>query len=183
MKKLLFSLLLLCLVFCVHAQIPVTDAAANTNMTINQVINAATWTNQLNELLSQSKVLTTTLSYVQKVSSAVRDVAYAKDIMERQKFIVTASEKLLKDHNGLSANKIKALSNNISSLLSTNNSLITLVSSTLTSKFKMDDSGRMQLMKNVKEEQDKLITSLGEVDLIISTSQSTKDIIEYRLFK
>lgn len=183
MKKVLFSLLFISVTIFSHAQIPVTDAAANTNMTINQAINAVTWGNQLTELLNQSKVLTTTLEYVQKVSSAVRDAAYAKDLIERQKDIVSACDRVMNEHKGLSANKIKALSQNLSALLTANNSLISLVSSTLTSKFKMDDAGRMQLMKNVKEEQDKLITSLGQVDLIISTSQITKDIIDYRLLK
>lgn len=183
MKKLLFSLLFTCLTLFSYSQIPVTDAAANANMTINQAINAVTWGNQLTELLNQSKVLTTTLEYVQKVSSAVRDAAYAKDLMERQKYIVSACSRVINNHKGLSADKIKSLSQNLSSLLSANNSLISLVNSTLTSKFKMDDAGRMQLMKNVKEEQQNIINSLGQVDLIISTSQVTKDIIDYRLFK
>lgn len=183
MKKILFSLLLLFSVSHLYAQIPVTDVAANTNIMTNQIMNATTWSNQLTQLMAQNATLTTTLKYVQNVSSIVRDISYAKDLIERQGYIVKRCEHLLKNQDKLDAKKARDLSNTVSSFLVTNNSLINLINSTLTTKLKMNDSERMQMMMNVKQEQAKIIASLSQVDFILSTSQATKDIIEYKLFE
>lgn len=56
MKKYFFSLLFI-LVSMPHlqAQVPVTDVAVNTNMTLNQIENATTLGSQLAELTSQAR--------------------------------------------------------------------------------------------------------------------------------
>ena len=61
MKKYIFSLLffLVCMSH-LQAQIPVTDVAVNTNMTLNRIENDATLGSQLAELTSQSQVIITT---------------------------------------------------------------------------------------------------------------------------
>ena len=183
MKKYIFSLLffLVCMSH-LQAQIPVTDVAVNTNMTLNQIENAATLGSQLAELTSQSQVLFTTLKYVQEVSSAVRDVAYAKDLI-RQQYILNRCKRLAKDGEKLSANKMRSLSNCLSSLLTTNSSLVSLLNSSLTTRFKMNDSERLQSLMGVKEEQLKIVENLNKVDLILSTSQSTKELIELKFLK
>lgn len=184
MKKYIFSLLffLVCMSH-LQAQIPVTDVAVNTNMTLNQIENAATLGSQLAELTSQSQVLFTTLKYVQEVSSAIRDVAYAKDLIERQQYILNRCKRLAKDGEKLSANKMRSLSNCLSSLLTTNSSLVSLLNSSLTTRFKMNDSERLQSLMGVKEEQLKIVENLNKVDLILSTSQSTKELIELKFLK
>lgn len=182
MKRLIFSLLIFCGVQMLYAQIPVTDVTLNTQQTINQIMNNATWGQQLTQMIQQGKVALTTLKYVQEVSSAVRDVSYAKELIERQVYIIGLCENTLKQ-DGISANTMKRLSSNISSFLSANNSLNSLISSTMTSKFKMNDSERLKAMMGLKEEQQQIINSLGQVNMIISTSQTTKSIIEHKLFK
>lgn len=180
MKKYIFSLLffLVCMSH-LQAQIPVTDVAVNTNMTLNQIENAATLGSQLAELTSQSQVLFTTLKYVQEVSS----VAYAKDLIERQQYILNRCKRLAKDGEKLSANKMRSLSNCLSGLLTTNSSLVSLLNSSLTTRFKMNDSERLQSLMGVKEEQLKIVENLNKVDLILSTSQSTKELIELKFLK
>lgn len=182
MKRLIFSLLIFCGVQMVYAQIPVTDVSLNTQQGINQAINSVTWAQQLTQMIQQGKLALTALKYVQEVSSVVRDVAYAKDLIDRQRYIIGLCEKTLKQ-DGLSANTTKSLSSNISSFLSANNSLITLINSTMTSKFKMNDSERLKSLMSLKGEQQQIINSLRQVNMIISTSQTTKSIIDHKLFK
>ena len=89
MRHLLLSLFVMCCsIRLAHAQIPVTDAAMNANTIANQITNAATWGNQLLKLKEQASILTTTLKFVTDVSSAIRDAAYAKSLIERQSYIV-----------------------------------------------------------------------------------------------
>lgn len=184
MKKYFFSLLFILVSMPdLQAQIPVTDVAVNTNMTLNQIENATTLGSQLAELTSQSQVLFTTLKYVQEVSSAVRDVAYAKDLIERQQYIINRCKRLVKDGEKLNADKMRSLSNCLSGLLTTNSSLVSLLNSSLTSRFKMNDSERLQSLMGIKEEQMKIVENLNRVDLILSTSKSTKELIDLKFLK
>lgn len=184
MKKILFSLLvLICSVQYSYAQIPVTDAAMNTNTMTNQILNSGTWAQQLFNLEQQATILTKTLKFVTDVSSAVRDVAYAKYLIERQVFIVNRCTYLLKRANGLDYMLYRNLESSISSFLINNNSLITLLTSTLTTRFKMNDSERLGMLLKIKSEQSQLIANLQTTDMIISTSITTKTIINYQLLK
>lgn len=90
---------------------------------------------------------------------------------------------MAKDGEKLSANKMRSLSNCLSSLLTTNSSLVSLLNSSLTTRFKMNDSERLQSLMGVKEEQLKIVENLNKVDLILSTSQSTKELIELKFLK
>lgn len=182
MRTFLFSLFL-CVCSVTYAQIPVTDVAMNTNTVTNQIINAGTWGNQLLELEQQASVLTTTLKYVSEVSSAIRDIAYAKSLVERQKFIVESCENIIKRAKGLDLYIVRNIETNVAAFLSTNNSLITLINSTLTSRFKMNDSERLKTLMNVKKEQDSLLETLYTTDMILTTVMTTNDIIEYQLLK
>ena len=47
----------------------------------------------------------------------------------------------------------------------------------------MNDSERLQSLMGVKEEQLKIVENLNKVDLILSTSQSTKELIELKFLK
>lgn len=183
MKKVFFSLLILCFsVQWVHAQIPVTDAAMNTNTTINQALNAGTWSQQLTQLIQQSTILTTTLKYVQEVSSVVRDVAYTKNLIERQVYLTKECGNIV-SHARFDFVTARNLENSVTSILVTNNSLISMLTSTLTTRFKMNDSERLQMLINIKKEQQELISSLNKVNMIIGTSQSTKDVLELQILK
>jgi hypothetical protein len=57
------------------------------------------------------------------------------------------------------------------------------LNSSLTTRFKMNDSERLQSLMGVKEEQLKIVENLNKVDLILSTSQSTKELIELKFLK
>lgn len=184
MKKLLFSLFAsLFTVQLAFAQIPVTDAAMNANTTANQIMNASTWSQQLFNLEQQATILTKTLSFVTDVSSAVRDVAYAKYLIERQVYIVNRCSNILKHADGLDYMLYRNIESSISSFLINNNSLITLLTSTLTTRFKMNDSERLGMLMNIKAEQTQLLQNLHTTDMIISTSITTRDIIDYQLLK
>lgn len=78
---------------------------------------------------------------------------------------------------------MRSLSNCLSSLLTTNSSLVSLLNSSLTTRFKMNDSERLQSLMGVKEEQLKIVENLNKVDLILSTSQSIKELIELKFLK
>lgn len=183
MKRLFFSLLILCAAQLSYAQIPVTDVTLNTQQVYNQAVNGLTWSQQLAQMIQQGAILSTTLKYVQEVSSAVRDISYTKDLIERQGYIVKSCERLMKSDRALDAATARSLSNSVSSFLLTNNSLITLINSTLTSRLKMNDGERFQVLTTVKTGQQRILQDLNKVDLILSTSQSTKEIMELRLFK
>ncbi len=185
MKQILFSLcvMFLCGVQSVHAQIPVTDAAAISNDAANQIVNAGTWAEQLFNLQKQAEVLTKTLKFVTDVSSAVRDVAYAKSLVERQVYIIDRCSYMLKRAEGLDYSLYRGLESSIASFLMNNNSLITLLTSTLSTRFKMNDSERLSMLMNIKEEQTQLLQNLHTTDMIISTSLATSDIMEYQLLK
>lgn len=185
MKKVLLSLFVMLLygTQSIYAQIPVTDLTMNTNTVTNQILNSGTWAQQLFNLEQQATILTKTLKFVTDVSSAVRDVAYAKYLIERQVFIVNRCTYLLKRANGLDYMLYRNLESSISSFLINNNSLITLLTSTLTTRFKMNDSERLSMLMNIKSEQSQLIANLQTTDMIISTSITTKTIIDYQLVK
>lgn len=185
MKKIFFSLFVisLCAMQDICAQIPVTDGAALSTNVGNQITNAATWGKQLLNLQEQSSILTKTLKFVTDVSSTVRDVAYAKYLIERQVFIVDRCSYLLKRASGLDYMLYRNLESSISSFLINNNSLITLLTSTLTTRFKMNDSERLSMLMNIKAEQTQLLQNLHTTDMIISTTLATNDIIEYQLLK
>lgn len=182
MKNCLFSLFLF-LSVGVYAQIPVTDVAMNTNTTVNQIVNAATWSEQLLNLQQQAAILTKTLSFVTDVSSVIRDAAYAKSLLERQQYIITTCSDLIKRADKVDVNLARGISGNVSSFLATNNSLITLLTNTLTSRFKMNDSERLQSLLNIKKEQDALLENIHTTDMILSTTTATTEILEFQLFK
>lgn len=182
MKTLFFSLLVLfCIIQKSYAQIPVTDAAMNANTVSNQIMNGATWTNQLFELEEQASVLDKTLKFVTNVSSAVRDLAYAKSLIERQKSIVKNCQDILKRSEKVDLKLARNLNETVSSFLYTNSSLVDLLTSTLTTKFKMNDSERLKTLLDIKSEQEKLSQSLRMTNMILSTTQATDDIINYQL--
>lgn len=185
MKKIFFSLFVisLCAMQDICAQIPVTDGAALSTNVGNQITNAATWGKQLLNLQEQSSILTKTLKFVTDVSSAVRDVAYAKSLLERQMYIVGRCTELLKRADGLDASLYRNVESSVSSVLVNNNSLIDLLTSTLTTRFKMNDSERLSMLMNIKAEQTQLLQNLHTTDMIISTTLATNDIMEYQLLK
>ena len=185
MKKILFplSVILLCGMQNAHAQIPVTDGASLSNSIGNQITNAATWGKQLLNLQEQSAILTKTLRFVTDVTAVVRDAAYARSLLERQVYIVDRCTGLLKKANGLDASLYRNVESSVSSILVNNNSLIDLLTSTLTTKFKMNDYERLNALMNIKAEQTLLLQNLHTTDMIISTSIATNDIMEYQLLK
>lgn len=185
MKKIFFSLFVmsLCAMQDICAQIPVTDGAALSTNVGNQITNAATWGKQLLNLQEQSAILTKTLKFVTDVSAVVRDAAYARSLLERQVYIVDRCTGLLKKANGLDASLYRNVESSVSSILVNNNSLIDLLTSTLTTKFKMNDSERLNTLMNIKAEQTLLLQNLHTTDMIISTSIATNDIMEYQLLK
>lgn len=184
MKKLFFSLFIICSsIQFAYAQIPVTDATNLANNTSNQVMNAATMGQQLTQLVNMNILLTTTLEYVQEVSSVVRDVAYFKDLVQRQQYIIQSCNRIIKNADKIDLYLIRGLEMNITSFLTTNNSLITLITSTLTTRFKMNDSERLNMLINLKNEQAELLSALNKVDMIISTTQCTNEIIKYRILR
>ena len=183
MKKILLSLFIVLCNIQAYGQIPVTDVASQTTQISNQITNSATWTNQLFQLQQQASILTTTLNYVQEVSSAVRDVAYAKYLIERQVKIVSETQRLLKRAEFLDPYFILAVERNVMNFLIMNTSLITLITNTLTTRFKMGDSERMQMLMRIKDEQQLIMRDLSTLDLIIGTSLTTTDIINYQILK
>ena len=76
-----------------------------------------------------------------------------------------------------------SIERNVTDFLATNNSLISLISNTMTSKFKMNDSERLKSLMDIKKEQDELLQRLHTVDMILGTSMATRDIIELQLLK
>ena len=183
MKKNLFSLLaLFCTVQLVHAQIPVTDVAMNTNTIANQISNAITWTDQLGRLKEQASILTKTLNFVTKVSAAVRDVAYAKSLIQRQAYIVDRCSYIIERADKVDLYLIMNLERTVTDFLATNNALVTLVSSTLTSTFKMNDSERLNILMKIKMEQSALLEQLHTTDMILSTVISTEEVLRFQIF-
>ena len=117
------------------------------------------------------------------VSAVVRDADYARSLLERQVYIVDRCTGLLKKANGLDASLYRNVESSVSSILVNNNSLIDLLTSTLTTKFKMNDSERLNALMNIKAEQTLLLQNQHTTDMIISTSIATNDIMEYQLLK
>ena len=70
-RRILMFVILLCITRIMQAQIPVTDVGMNAQSRVNQIVNYSTWTETLKKAITQANTLTTTLKYVQSVSSAV----------------------------------------------------------------------------------------------------------------
>ena len=178
--RILFFMVLLCVTRIMHAQIPVTDVAMNSQSRINQILNYGTWTETLKKAITQANTLTTTLKYVQSVSSAVRDIAYTKDLIERQSRIVKTCNAILKKPK-LNNQTYRNLSSNVTQILATNNQLITLANNTLTGSFKMNDSERMLMLKQIRDEQQKIMSALSNMDLILNLSSDTSNVLNKRV--
>ena len=155
-RRILMFVILLCITRIMQAQIPVTDVGMNAQSRVNQIVNYSTWTETLKKAITQANTLTTTLKYVQSVSSAVRDIAYTKELIERQGRIVKTCNTILKKPK-LNNQTYRNLSSNVTQILATNNQLITLANNTLTGSFKMNDSERMLMLKQISEEQQKIM--------------------------
>lgn len=184
MKRFIFSLLVLIFTAQLsYAQIPVTDGALNFNTTANQITNAVTWGEQLLKLKEQASILTTTLKFVTDVSSAIRDVSYGKSLVQRQFYIVDRCSDIIGRADKFDVSSALHLERNITDFLSTNNSLITLINSTLTRSFKMNDSERLKALMDVKKEQDDLLQKLYITEQIVNTSIASKEIIEFQILK
>ncbi|MCO7113144.1 hypothetical protein NIB75_12725 [Bacteroides uniformis] len=128
-----------------------TDAAMNANTIANQITNAATWGNQLLKLKEQASILTTTLKFVTDVSSAIGDAAYAKSLIERQSYIVDRCTDVIVRADKVDLSLASSIERNVTDFLATNNSLISLISNTMTSKFKMNDSERLKSLMDIKK--------------------------------
>jgi len=98
-------------------------------------------------------------------------------------YIVGRCTELLKRADGLDASLYRNVESSVSSVLVNNNSLIDLLTSTLTTRFKMNDSERLSMLMNIKAEQTQLLQNLHTTDMIISTTLATNDIMEYQLLK
>lgn len=180
-SKIFIATICLLLSVVAKAQIPVTDVGMNTQSTINQVVNYGTWTETLKKAITQANTLTTTLKYVQSVSSAVRDIAYTKDLIERQAQIVKTCNKLLK--RKVNRSTYKNLSSSVSQILVTNNQLISLANNTLTGTFKMTDGERMVMLRSIKEEQQKMISSLSNMTMILNISDDTSNVLKKQVLR
>lgn len=183
MKKNLLLVFLLVVSSSLRAQLIVNDVMMNTRTTLNQLTNAATWGEQLINLQRQAGILTTTLKYVTDVSSAVRDAAYARTLIDRQALIIDNCKNTITRARKVDPHLVRSVSTNMNALLTTNNSLVTLISSTLTSRFKMNDSERLSMLMAIKEEQNKILAELRATDMMINTVENTKQIIDLELFK
>lgn len=184
MKRFIFSLLVFISTLQLsYAQIPVTDGALNMNTIANQFANAATWGEQLIQLKNQAAILTTTLEYIKEVSSAIRDVSYGKSLIQRQYYIVDRCSSVIAHADKVDGSLASTLASNVTDFLSTNNSLITLINSTLTRSFKMNDSERLKALMDVKKEQDDLLQKLYITEQIVNTSIASKEIIEFQILK
>ncbi|MBP1615589.1 MAG: hypothetical protein H6Q13_3037 [Bacteroidetes bacterium] len=180
-SKIFIATICLLLSIVAKAQIPVTDVGMNTQSTINQVVNYGTWTETLKKAITQANTLTTTLKYVQSVSSAVRDIAYTKDLIERQAQIVKTCNTLLK--RKVNQSTYKNLSSSVSQILVTNNQLISLANNTLTGTFKMTDGERMVMLRSIKEEQQKIISSLSNMSMILNISDDTSNVLKKQVLR
>ncbi len=181
-RRILMFVILLCITRIMQAQIPVTDVGMNAQSRVNQIVNYSTWTETLKKAITQANTLTTTLKYVQSVSSAVRDIAYTKELIERQGRIVKTCNTILKKPK-LNNQTYRNLSSNVSQILATNNQLITLANNTLTGSFKMNDSERMLMLKQIRDEQQKIMSALSNMDLILNLSSDTSNVLNKRVLR
>ena len=120
-------------------------------------------------------------SVAQSAAVASGEVSKAADSMAKGTVSIAKNVKDSADKVDLSL--ASSIERNVTDFLATNNSLISLISNTMTSKFKMNDSERLKSLMDIKKEQDELLQRLYTVDMILGTSMATRDIIELQLLK
>lgn len=93
-------------------------------------------------------------------------------MIERQSYIVDRCTDVIVRADKVDLSLASSIERNVTDFLATNNSLISLISNTMTSKFKMNDSERLKSLMDIKKEQDELLQRLHTVDMILGTSMA-----------
>ncbi|GMN12140.1 hypothetical protein MTsPCn9_34230 [Croceitalea sp. MTPC9] len=150
-RKTLLLISFLAIGFC-HAQIPVTDAAANSSL----VQTIAQGAKQVKQGLETVKLLKDAKKVLTTVNNAVRDINDIQEIYEMQKYLIESSTnninkvvktgmlkpkettKMYNSYNNLFDGAIKSLEG-VDKILTNN-------------LFKMKDSERLEFIKNLKND-------------------------------
>lgn len=147
MKKLLLITLSLVLSAQLYSQIPVTDAAANTNL----IATVSTLGQQLTTLMEQKDRLDESLDFMRKINRNVTDAKLVYSILERQKILSTKCIELMNSQK-LSENTVLTLTTTVETITNNNIRMIDLTERLLTSNLKMNDAERLTLLKTIEDD-------------------------------
>lgn len=147
MKKLLLITLSLVLSAKLYSQIPVTDAAANTNL----IATVSTLGQQLTTLMEQKDRLDESLDFMRKINRNVTDAKLVYSILERQKILSTKCIELMNSQK-LSENTVLTLTTTVETITNNNIRMIDLTERLLTSNLKMNDAERLTLLKTIEDD-------------------------------
>ena len=147
MKKLLLITLSLVLSAKLYSQIPVTDAAANTNL----IATVSTLGQQLKTLMEQKDMLDESLDFMRKINRNVTDAKLVYSILERQKILSTKCIELMNSQK-LSENSVLTLTTTVETITNNNIRMIDLTDRLLTSHLKMNDAERLTLLKTIEDD-------------------------------
>lgn len=147
MKKLLLITLSLVLSAQLYSQIPVTDAAANTNL----IATVSTLGQQLKTLMEQKDMLDESLDFMRKINRNVTDAKLVYSILERQKILSTKCIELMNSQK-LSENSVLTLTTTVETITNNNIRMIDLTDRLLTSHLKMNDAERLTLLKTIEDD-------------------------------
>lgn len=128
------------------SQIPVTDAAANTNL----ITTVMTLGQQLTTLIEQKNKLDESLDFMRKVNSKITTAKSISYILERQKNLSERCTEIIRQPN-LSQSTLLTLTATVENISSNNRRLLQLTQTLLTSSVKMNDAERLSALRDIEK--------------------------------
>jgi len=186
MKKIKLLVLSLLVGFVAKAQIPVTDAAANTALTNSNIVNAK----NLAESMAQTKTLydsyTTlqkTVEIYKKVSSAIRNSERALTLIQNQFIFIEKAGLILNDisKTKMSLKSIKRANTNIARLITEGNYNVSLITQLLVdNKLMTDDGNRVMIIEQIAKAQRDLNAELSWYEHLYKFQDDTVEFYSFR---
>lgn len=173
----------------IKAQMAVTDPAGlamqvkqlgeSTKQTSEMITQGGELAKQSSTLLTSANYLKKSIQFVESVSSTIRDITLAKNVITKQVNLVSDCANLMTNLNKNNALRNgKYLSQNISTILAKNKVLTELLTKTLTPDMKMNDSERVTIMMEISNQTDDLAKLIGNIETTNSMCNSMYNIIK-----
>ena len=170
-KTLILGLMTLLLSGTVRAQWIVSDP----ENTYQGVLSVQQLKNTVSSLREQKKILDESLDYMRKVNATVSNSMTVKYLIERQLKLSTECGKLLgrAGKSGMKSSTLSSLTSCVGQIVS-NNGLISLVKSVLSTPLRMNDAERLALLRDIEKQTEQDERNIWKINRLVSEYETLK---------
>ena len=152
MRRLLFMIMMMTATAAASAQIFWPMVVVDRKSIKEGVTKNARIAAQIEALKEAAKKLDTSLDFMRKVSSAVRNAATVKELAECNVRLTRDCASLLKEADALNPELATSVSRCAESILANNASILALSTQVLSTSFRMNDNARLKTLMLLDEE-------------------------------